>query len=566
MEKMDRIKDLLIKIYGKPTGQEAFDQLRVLMTSYSERWVRQGFGDPDEKEVVLITYGDSIKRDGEAPLKTLQAFIRAYLKESVATIHFLPFFPYSSDDGFSVIDYLKINTELGTWTDVQAFSSDFRLMFDWVINHISAKSPWFEAYLASNPGYRNLAIEVDPDEDLGMVTRPRSLPLLTPVEKQDGRTVYVWTTFSEDQIDLNFRSIDVLIAMTRVMLEYVKYGASILRLDAIAYLWKEIGTPCIHHPKTHLMVKLFRAILDCLAPHVWLITETNVPHAENISYFGDGGDEAQLVYNFSLPPLLLHTFFKEDVSLLSRWAESLGQLNDHTTFFNFTASHDGIGVRPLEGLVSSEDIAAIIKTVRANGGDVSYKRNPDGTDSPYELNITYVDALRGSGLGGDEMHARRFLASQSIALVLPGVPGIYIQSLLGSRNWYEGVALTGRARSINREKLDVDGLVEEIEDPETFRSRVFAVYTAMIVVRRAQSAFHPRAGFKVLPVDSDVFAIVRSSQDQTVIALTNVTSRDIGVDIGTATTGPTRDLLSKRLFSSRKVTMAPYEVLWLTPT
>lgn len=565
MEKMNRVADLLRQIYGRPKGQEAFDRVRILMTSYSERWALQGAGDPDEKEVILITYGDSIRRNGEAPLKTLRTFIRAYLKDAVSTVHFLPFFPYSSDDGFSVIDYLKINPVLGTWRDVHAFSPDFRLMFDWVINHISAQSPWFGAYLASEPGFRNLAIEVDPDEDLSRVTRPRSLPLLTPVEKRDGRTVYVWTTFSDDQVDLNFRSIEVLIAMTRVLLEYVQHGASILRLDAIAYLWKKIGTPCIHLPETHLMVKLFRSILDCLAPHVWLITETNVPHAENISYFGDRGDEAQMVYNFSLPPLLLHAFFQEDVSLLSRWAETLGPTEEHTTFFNFTASHDGIGVRPLEGLVPSEDIAAIIKAVKANGGDVSYKRNPDGSDSPYELNITYVDALRGSGSGGDEMHARRFLVTQSIALVLPGVPGIYIHSLLGSRNWSEGVALTGRARTINREKLDVDGLVPEIENPETFRSRVFAVYTAMILVRRAQPAFHPKAEFKVLPVAREVFAIVRSSQEQTVIALSNVTSRYVAVDIAEATTGPTRDLLSKRLFTSGKVTMAPYEVLWLIP-
>ena len=284
--------------------------------------------------------------------------------------------------------------------------------------------------------------------------------------------------------------------MVRVMLTYVEHGADILRLDAIAYLWKDIGTSCIHLPQTHMMVKLFRAILDAVAPHVLLITETNVPHRENISYFGDAGDEAQIVYNFSLPPLLLHCILTEDVGYLRRWAKTLVLPDRRTTFLNFTASHDGIGVRPLEGIIPSKEIDTLVTVVTSNGGAVSYKQNPDGTESPYELNITYVDAVRGDGNGGDAMHARRFLATQSIALVLPGVPAIYIHSLLGSRNWDEGVRRTGRARTINRATLDMDDLVSQIENPETFRSRVFSAYRAMIAVRRTPTGFSSQGGIR----------------------------------------------------------------------
>lgn len=564
MEKTERIATILFKIYGEEIGKEAFERIRTLMASYSKRVPPSTEVSLDQKEVILITYGDSLRHSGQPPLQTLQAFAQHYLKQVVSTVHFLPFFPFSSDDGFSVIDYMRIDPALGSWDDIHKFSADFRLMFDWVINHVSAKSPWFEAYLAGTPGYQHLALEVDPAEDLSGVTRPRSLPLLTPFEKIDGETVYLWTTFSSDQIDLNFKSIDVLVDMLHVMLAYVEHNADILRLDAIAYLWKQIGTTCIHLPQTHLMVKLFRSILDVVAPQVILITETNVPHEENISYFGDAGDEAQMVYNFSLPPLLLHCFLKADVTRLNQWAKTLDLPDKRTAFFNFTASHDGIGVRPLEGIVPPEDIEKLIEMVEKNGGTVSYKRNPDGTESPYELNITYVDALRADGTGGDEMHARRFLASQSIALVLPGVPAVYIHSLLGSRNWDEGVRLTRRARTINRAKLDLEKLVSEIENPETFRSRVFSAYLAMIRVRRSQPAFHPKAGFKVIDVFRRVFAIARQGGGQTLLALTNITPDEVNIDIGAVVAGSSRDLISKKAFSSKSVTMKPYEVLWLT--
>ena len=565
MTYMTRIADLLTRIYGPSQGQAAWTRIHGLLATFAGAPLSTSAGYPDEKEIVLITYGDTLRRADQAPLKTLHTFVHRHLHKLISTIHFLPFFPYSSDDGFSVVDYMQIDPALGTWEDVRTFAPEFRMMFDWVVNHVSARSAWFEAYLSSQAAYRHLAIEVDPDEDLSMVTRPRSLPLLTPFTKKNGRQVHLWTTFSQDQVDLNFKSIDVLVDMLRVMLAYVRNGAAILRLDAIAYLWKELGTPCIHLPQTHMMVKLFRAVLDAVAPHVMLIAETNVPHEENISYFGEAGDEAQMVYNFSLPPLLLHCFTTGDVRPLSRWAETLDLPHPRTAFFNFTASHDGIGVRPLEGIVSQEAIEHLMQVVKTNGGNVSYKQNPDGSQSPYELNITYVDALCGNRGGGDDLHARRFLASQAIALVLPGVPAIYIHSLLGSRNWSTGVRSTGRARSINREKLDAFQLMAEIENPGTFRSRIFTAYKRMIQVRRNQPAFHPKAAFKILSVAQQVFAIVRYIDGQTLLALTNITSADLTVDAGELGASPARDLLTNRIYASGKVPLPPYGILWLTP-
>jgi sucrose phosphorylase len=435
-------------------------------------------------------------------------------------------------------------------------------MFDYVVNHFSSQSQWFANYLAAKPGYADFAIEVNPLSDLSMVTRPRSLPLLTAYEKHDGTRVHLWTTFSPDQIDFNYRSLDVLEKMIEVLLLYAEKGARILRLDAVAYLWKEIGTACLHLPQTHAMVKLFRAVLDIVAPEVAILTETNVPHSENISYFGNGRDEAQLVYNFSLPPLLLYAFVKQDARLLSRWAAGLQLPSDTATFLNFTASHDGIGVRPLEGILPPGELAALIDFVRSNGGMVSTRRNSDGTDSPYELNISYVDAIIGDS---NSSRAEKFLASQAVQYVLPGVPATYVHSLLGSRNWTEGVKRTGKARTINREKLDADRLREELNDPGSFRRRVFHPYCHLIKTRASQPAFLPRAPFEILDLDPRVFAIKRTAAGQTLFALTNVAAMPVNVKLTDAGIAhKMMDLLTGDRHDASALHLEPYRYVWLT--
>jgi len=559
---MDTVKQLLIKIYGEQTGKLALERLAPVIDKFpAVPGSKKEFF--SQEDIILITYGDTLSRAEQAPLATLHEFAAGYLKGAVSAVHFLPFFPYSSDDGFSVSDFFAINPELGSWEDVKAIGNDFELMFDYVVNHFSSRSQWFANYLADKPGYEDFAINVDPATDLSMVTRPRSLPLLSEYEKQNGQKVNLWTTFSADQIDFNFQSLDVLTRMVEVLLFYVQNGATILRQDAIAYLWKEIGTSCIHLPQTHDMVKLFRAILDLVAPDVMIITETNVPHDENISYFGTGRDEAQMVYNFTLPPLLFYSFVSEDCKVLTDWAAGLQLESPNNTFFNFTASHDGIGVRPLEGILPSAELDRLIDVVQSNDGQVSYKRNPDGSDSPYELNITYIDAILASR---DSENADRFLASQSIQYALPGVPATYIHSLLGSRNWTAGVQQTGRARTVNREKLQIDQVLSELSDPASFRSRVFYPTLNLIKLRRAQKAFHPNADFEILEIDPKVFAIKRYCEDQMIYALTNISSTETNVSLaGTDSPGRMTDLFSADTIDSKSLTLKPYQYTWLTP-
>jgi glycosidase len=580
----ERILKHLNFLYGDQAG-EVWADLHRRLRRFADG--HPGWGEAfspsallSQRDAILITYGDQFQEPGRPPLQILVELAAQHLDGVVSGIHILPFFPYSSDDGFSVIDYRQVNPDLGTWDDVHRLGERFKLMFDAVINHISRDSAWFQGYLRGEVPYTGYFITVEPGTDLSTVVRPRALPLLTAVETVDGEAL-VWTTFSEDQIDLNYADPRLMLEIVDLLLFYAAQGAEIIRLDAIAYLWKEIGTPCIHQPQTYEVVRLWRAVLDAVAPGVLLITETNVPHEENISYFGDplpggGTDQAQMVYQFSLAPLTMHSILVGDASVLSEWAASL-DAPAQATFFNFTASHDGVGVRPAEGLLAPAQIQALADAAVAHGGYVSFKNNEDGTRSAYELNISYFDAL--SDPAADEpteVQVARFIVSQAIMLSLAGVPGIYVHSLLGSRSWREGVAQTGRNRTINRQKLDRASLERELADPTSLRHRVFTSYAALLRARATEPAFHPFGEQRVLALDRGVFAVLRIAPEggRRVLCLNNVSASERRVSVAAvdleAGGGPWFDLLTGKTYSLERdvlsVELPPYAVCWLRAT
>lgn len=516
-------------IYGQTFSDNHCSKLVGMLNEFEQLCIPGGINALNQKDSILICYADSIQAGGQSPLQALKSFLDDYVGEKISAVHLLPFFPYSSDDGFSVIDFYKVAPEYGTWEDIQALSDSYDLMFDAVINHISQKSAWFQSFLEGKSDFKAYFITLEGEADLRDVFRPRSLPLLTTFSTNKGPKK-VWTTFSKDQVDLNFQTPEVLIEVIRILLMFVSRGARFIRLDAIGYIWKEIGTSCLHHENAHHIVQLFRLIFDLLAPHVQIITETNVPHDENIAYFGDGHNEAQLVYNFSLPPLVLHAFHRGNTRFLSDWAKTLELPTDSTSFFNFLASHDGIGVTPAIGLIPKNDVDQLCERVKALGGFISYKDNPDGSRSPYELNINFLDAL-GDPQNPDEpvqLLSDRFLASQSIILAFKGIPGIYYHSLLGSRSWQAGVQQTGRSRTINREKLDIDTLTAELGQDGSLRQRVFDGYLSMLEVRAFQTgeSFAPQGKQTILDVDERLFCILREAADfcTAVFCLTNVTN------------------------------------------
>lgn len=522
----------------------------------------------DEKSCLLITYGDMVSREREAPLVTLHRFLQERLVRVFAGVHILPFFPYSSDDGFSVIDYRQVDPALGTWEDIERIGGEFRLMTDLVLNHVSSQSKWYEEYISGIAPARDYFIEVEPETDLSAVVRPRTSPLLSPAYTVSGKR-QVWTTFSADQVDLNLANPNVLLELLDILLGYIVHGTRIVRLDAVAYLWKEIGTPCINLPQTHEIVKLMRLVVDNATPGTILLTETNLPHDQNVSYFGDG-DEAHLVYQFSLPPLLLHTLHSGSAGHLRQWASDLAPPPVGCSFLNFTASHDGIGVRPLEGLLSDEEIGRVVQRVVDCGGLVSSRQAEDGAEQPYELNITWFDAMADSGRLDDmDWQIRRFLCSQIIMLSLRGIPAIYFHSLTATRNNHDGVAETGQNRTINRGRWHDDELRSLLDQEDSTTARVFHAYINLLAARREHPAFHPDAPQQVLELSDALFGVVRTAADYgRVICLHNVSPEEQHVSLDSLAEElmgheSAHDLISGSRVKD-KVVLAPYQCYWLT--
>lgn len=583
----EQIRDKLKFLYGDESADKLYDELyRLLKVYYAHKtpemieWEKD-FDEKNrftEKDVILITYGDLISGKNQIPLVTLEILCKTYLKGVFNTLHILPFFPYSSDRGFAVMDFEEVDPHLGTWDDILNLREDFRLMFDGVFNHVSSKSRWFQEFLNQDPYYQNFFTvfstkeKISPDH-LKLIVRPRTSDVLTEFRTLNG-TRLVWTTFSPDQIDLNFKNPEVLLKMVDILLTYVRRGADIIRLDAVTYLWEELGTSCVHLDQSHVSIKLFRDVLDAVAPHVALITETNVPHKENIRYFGNGHDEAQMVYNFALPPLVLYTFQTGNSRKLTEWAASLERISDTATYFNFLDSHDGIGVMAVKNILTPEEIEIMALRIVEHGGFISYKAEGDGNEVPYELNITWYSALnRDDSDESRELKIKRYLASRSIALVVMGVPGIYFHGLLGSKNDADAVLEEGHTRSINRKTIRKKELLAEMDNKNSNIYQVASGLIRLIHYRIREKCFHPDAPQTILSLSDKVFSVLRTSTEgqEIIMAIINITNDRESLSIDLRMHGlkgqQWTDILTKKIYNANgnnlEINLDPYDILWL---
>jgi sucrose phosphorylase len=523
----------------------------------------------DQSDIMVITYGDTIKNPGEVPLQTLKKILDEYLKDSVSMVHILPYYPYTSDGGFAVSDYASINPDLGSWEDITAISKDYRIMADLVINHCSSEHQWFKEFIAGNPKYMDYFVAVDAETDWSEVVRPRTTPLLRPTMTANGEK-YVWCTFGHDQVDLNFANPTVLLEVMRLISLYIDKGASIFRLDAIGFLWKIIGTSCIHLPETHQAVQLMRALIEYRLPDAIVITETNVPKKENLTYFGNA-NEAHMVYNFSLPPLVVNAMLTGSAKHLKSWLMSMPPAQMGTTYLNFIASHDGIGVRPAEGMLDPEELQAMIHALQTFGAQVSWRNGLNGEKHPYEINIALIDAFKGTCRGEDEYQVERMLCVHAIAIALEGVPAVYIHSFFGTENDYETLQKTEHSRDINRHQWDGESLKSLLDDPNALQHKVLMQLNALIFVRKKQAAFHPNATQFTLHLPDELFGFWRQSlrRDQSIFVVNNVTDQPQVLSLGQLNLidmDEWKELLSGEMIPDLygEFTLAPYQSAWIS--
>lgn len=586
-----RVFDRLSFLYGADVAHEVIPELvRLLRVHHAfktdEMIEMESTLDASdrfsEQDMILITYGDMVRAKGSKALVALGDFLRLVCRRACVfnTLHILPFFPYSSDRGFSVTDFRAVDPNIGTWSDIADLGRSFRLMFDGVFNHASSKSPAFQEMLSGNPAYQGFALTFESHDDLtadqrNILRRPRTSDILTEFQSIRG-PVWAWTTFSPDQIDLNYRNPKVLLNVVDTLLLYVRKGADLMRLDAVTYLWEEPGTSSANLEQTHEIIRLFRDVLDVAAPHVTLITETNVPHQENTTYFGDGTNEAQMVYNFALPPLVLHAFYRQDASHLTAWAQTLEYPSATTTYLNMLDTHDGIGLPGAADVLPAEELAFLIQTARQHGAFISYRSVDGGGEAPYEINSTWYSALNFDNSGEERaFQVKRFVASRSIALALRGVPAIYLHGLVGSRSDVQRALATKVKRDVNRALLDAALLAKNLADPGSKLSLINDQLGRLLTTRVRHQAFHPNAEQRVLSLLPGVFSVLRISPEgnERILAMTNVMAMACRLVVPLAELGLDEpnwyDLVAGRgwmaVDGELAVDFQAYDVVWLMP-
>lgn len=573
----ERVQFLTGQLYRSVVGEERLKKIvddLIGAIGASAAPVQTGPAHPadlwSQRDIALITYGDSIVDGGSKPLKVLRDFCEKWLANCVTWVHILPFFPWTSDDGFSVLDYSSVNQALGDWNDINDIAIDYRLMADLVLNHCSSRSAWFDNFKQGIDPGRGYFFAKGPTFDVSRVVRPRTSDLTMPVVTWEGEQ-QVWCTFSHDQVDFDFSNPDVLLEFTRIIRLYLDRGVRIFRLDAVAFTWKRSGTTCINLPEAHDLVRLLRSLIEWVQPDAIIITETNVPNIENLAYFGQR-DEAHCIYNFALPPLLIHTLVEADSSRITRWLMSMPPAILGTTYFNFLASHDGIGLRPVEGLLSEGELDSMIDRLQENGALLSWREHADGTRTVYEVNVSLFDAFKHIGEAVD-LTLERMILAHAILLGLEGVPAIYLHSFLATNNDLSRVENTGHNRAINRHQWALDELTGLLNDAKSQHARCLQAIKQLIDTRQGQPAFHPNATQFTLNCGRSIFGFWRQSPDraQSIFCLYNVTPTSTTIaaaSLNLVGSDSWRDLISGEivdLFSENPtIELAPYQAVWLT--
>ena len=576
-KKFDRckLKELLISIYHDHSSEEinfVFNQLLQILDDFQ---LKSGYEENKNKDLwdqsycVLITYADSVYRQGEATLSTLNELLSKHLCDLSKVVHILPFLKSTSDGGFAVSSYQLLENLFGDWDDLRRISRKHILMADLVLNHISSSHPWVQQFIKSQePGLSNV-FAPSQSLDWDNVIRPRSSSLFSQIITSEG-SKHVWTTFGPDQVDLNWQNPKLIIDFLNLIVSYINNGVKWLRLDAVGFIWKEPGTTCLHLPKAHLLVKSLKILLLNLLNDGVLITETNVPQNENLSYLLSN-DEANMAYNFPLPPLVLEAVITSKADILNSWICDWPKLPQSTTMFNFTASYDGVGLRALEGLMSDERLKDLLINCEKRGGLISHRRLANGDDKPYEINISWWSAMEDSSRDSKRYQHERFILTQLIIMSLKGVPAFYLPALLASDNDIKSFSMSGQRRDLNREKFQLDKLNLTLQNQDSFAKKNITYLSKAMRIRGSLKSFDPSSSMRCLSKDySDLVCIRRGEGDDTILAIHNMTDNKINFlieepDIVTTFNNYSefKDFLTGTKYNTLRIVLDPFQVVWL---
>jgi len=424
--------------------------------------------------VQLIVYPDSLGGD----LKTLSRVLKKYFQESIGGVHILPFYPSSSDRGFSPLTHLHVDERFGNWENIGEIACDFDLIVDMMINHVSQQSSYFQDYLSrgSLSFYKDFFLDEETffegmgrnEHDLKLLYRPRPESPFREFILEDGKRKNIFCTFSRDQIDLNIENSQVRKLFLSFMDQFERVGVDMVRLDAVGYSIKRRGTSSFMLKETRDNITWFgeqlhnRGITSLPEVHQKYDAQIQLASQEGVDY----------VYDFNLPLLVLYTLFFGDAKPLKRWI-AIRPTNAITTL----DTHDGIGVVDVEGLLDEKLIKKTLQLLRVHGGNALLRATGTQSDNVdiYQINVTYYSALGESDEG--------YLIARALQFFIPGIPQVYYVGALAGSNDAQKVERTNIGRDINRH----DYTEEEIQ--QAFERKIVRDLRDLMKFRSTYEAF-----------------------------------------------------------------------------
>ncbi len=458
-------------------------------------------------KIMLITYADSMGKN----ITELHRILDKYYNRAVGGVHILPFFPSSADRGFAPICYDRVDERFGSFEDIEQLGKDYYLMFDFMVNHISAQSEYYKDFLNNKDKsrYKDFFIRYsefwkggEPSESqMDRIYKRKPGPPYVEAEFSDGSVEKIWCTFCREQIDLDVTKAAAMEFIKDVIENMCVRGASIIRLDAFAYAVKKADTSCFF-----------------VEPEIWdLLYEINdIVKKHNVEILPEIHEHYKIpmklsqkgfwIYDFALPVITLHALYNHTGEYLKRWLK-MSPMKQFTTL----DTHDGIGIVDVKDLLPDEEIDKVKEQMYNQGANVKriYSASEYNNLDIYQINTTYYSAL-----GNND---QAYLLARAIQFFAPGIPQVYYVGLLAGKNDIELMEKTKNGRDINRHYYSYNDIENELKRPVVSKLR------ELMEFRNSHPAFDLNGSIKV-ESESDKIKIIRSFQDERAVLEADLTT------------------------------------------
>lgn len=460
-----------------------------------------------KNEIMLITYADSMGNN----LKDLHKVLNQYYANAIGGVHILPFFPSSADRGFAPMCYDRVDPKFGTFADVEAIGKDYYLMFDFMVNHISAHSAYFQDFLQKkdHSAYKDFFIRYSDfwengeptQEQVDLIYKRKPRAPYIEAEFADGSKEKVWCTFCEEQIDLDVRKDATKQFIKQTLVEMCHHGAAVIRLDAFAYAIKKPNTSCFF-VEPDIWELLYDIEKTVKAEGAEILPEIHEHYTIPMKI----ADKGFWIYDFALPVLTLHALYNHTGVYLKQWMERC-PMHQFTTL----DTHDGIGIVDVKDLLPDEEVDKVKEQMYQQGANVKkiYSSEAYNNLDIYQVNTTYYSAL------GNQDDA--YLLARAIQFFAPGIPQVYYVGMLAGSNDVDLMERTKNGRDINRHYYSLEEVAKLQQRP------VVQKLKKLMELRNTHPAFSLEGTISI-QAEGDHLQIVRTYQSHKIVLDANLST------------------------------------------